>query len=59
MNSRLFACALAITFAGSTSVSQAFAQQRNQASGSSASNPIFVPKSPQERAAFNAAADQE
>jgi hypothetical protein len=59
MTSRLFACALAITFAGSISVSQGFAQQHNKASESSVSNPVFVPKSPQERAAFNAAADQE
>ncbi len=59
MNSRLLACALAITCAGSTSVSQGFAQQLDKASESPASNPVFVPKSPQERAAFNAAADQE
>ena len=59
MNSRLLACALVITCAGSTSVSQGFAQQLDKASESPASNPVFVPKSPQERAAFNAAADQE
>ena len=59
MNSHVLDCALAITFAGSTSISQGFTQQLNMASESPASNPVFDPKSPQERAAFNAAANQE
>jgi hypothetical protein len=58
MNSHVLDCALAIPFAGSTSISQGFTQQLNMASESPASNPVFVPKSPQERAAFNAAANQ-
>jgi putative CocE/NonD family hydrolase len=59
MYRQAFACALAITFAGAAFVHQGVAQQVDKASEPSAANPVFVPKSPQERAAFNAAGDQE
>jgi putative CocE/NonD family hydrolase len=59
MHRQAFACALAITFAGAAFVHQGVAQQVDKASEPSAANPVFVPKSPQERAAFNAAGDQE
>lgn len=59
MNTRVLACALAIGFAGVTSVHQGVAQPVVNSPLPAAANPVFVPKSPQERAAFNAAADEE